>query len=297
MIDTYALDPEVLLSADNPIGITDQFGVGRGRMLAKLPKDWQHKLLYQAKEQMGGTLAYKRLSKALERIRKASISYDHKPFESDTWLEDAERNDWDLRCIVATSNPREHPKVIAHSDMHADTDLWHVMTSNAVPRTAEALSRAVAPLVRTAKQLVLVDPHFDADPDRDKTRFSSVLGKILQDFNLKDRTTLHVRYNDSINYKDDCMKYLPRILPPDMVLSIKRWKERPGGEKLHARYVMSQLGGMAFEVGLDEGYDGQTTDVHLLDDKLYRQRYEQYMGANPAFDLVEEFEVIGVLSA
>lgn len=295
MIDTFALDPEVLLATDNPIGIADQFGVSKGRLMAKLPNDWQHKILHRAKEQMGGTLAYKRLGVALKRITKATIPYDHMPFESVKWLEDAERNDWTLRCIVSTSNPRGHAKVITAVDMNSESDLWHMPNSQTVPRTAEAISKVVSPLVMNAKQLVLVDPHFDADPDTGKERFRNVLKNIVQHIDPKYAVTLHVRHNRSVNYRDDCHKHLPGILPKGLVLSIMRWRERPGGEKLHARYIMNQLGGMAFEVGLDEGHDGQTTDVSLLDDEHYCLRWEHYQGAHPAFDLVDSIQVKGAI--
>jgi hypothetical protein len=71
------------------------------------------------------------------------------------------------------------------------------------------------------------------------------------------------------------------------------WKQRPTGEKLHARYFLTERGGIRFDVGLDAGEPGETTDVSLLSDDLYRARWADFQEATAAFDKVDEFTVTG----
>jgi hypothetical protein len=79
-----------------------------------------------------------------------------------------------------------------------------------------------------------------------------------------------------------------------MTLRIVRLEQRPQGEQLHNRYILTDVGGVLFGAGLDEGDDGITDDVHLLDRAQYEQRWQQYASDSPAFDRPESpIEVSG----
>jgi len=69
----------------------------------------------------------------------------------------------------------------------------------------------------------------------------------------------------------------------------------PGGEKLHNRHVLTELGGVAFGLGLDEqdGDAGQAEDLHRLGSAPHALRWALYAGAHPAFVLDAEFVVQG----
>ena len=79
-----------------------------------------------------------------------------------------------------------------------------------------------------------------------------------------------------------------------------RWTQRPGGENFHARYVMTELGGIRFDVGLDEGEPGETTDVSILPATLYARRWHDFHDrdehGNPkpyAFDQIDDVLIPG----
>jgi hypothetical protein len=82
-------------------------------------------------------------------------------------------------------------------------------------------------------------------------------------------------------------------IPRGVVLKIVRWSEQAGGEKFHARYILTDIGGVRFDVGLDSGDPGQTTDVSLLDFTLYRQRWDDYQQATAEFKYEDEVVVLG----
>lgn len=80
-------------------------------------------------------------------------------------------------------------------------------------------------------------------------------------------------------------------MPTGVSVCIKRWQERAGGEGIHNRYVLTKRGGIRFAWGLDEGDPEQTDDVSLLEYAVYRQRWDQYCGEHPAFDLIDTLEL------
>ena len=78
-----------------------------------------------------------------------------------------------------------------------------------------------------------------------------------------------------------------------MNVHIYRWRQRDGGEKLHNRYVLTELGGVQFHVGLDEGNPGETDEVDLLEEKVYAIRRSQYDPKAPAFDPADDVTIQG----
>jgi Regulator of RNA terminal phosphate cyclase/Sigma-54 interaction domain/CRISPR-associated protein (Cas_Csm6) len=73
----------------------------------------------------------------------------------------------------------------------------------------------------------------------------------------------------------------------------REWRQREGGEKLHNRYILTDIGGVSFAVGLDDGDDGETDEVTLLEEKTYKFRWMQYRGPEQAFYLVDELIIEG----
>jgi hypothetical protein len=58
--------------------------------------------------------------------------------------------------------------------------------------------------------------------------------------------------------------------------------------------VLTERGGIRFDVGLDRGEPGQTTDVSLLNDDLHQKRWSDFQSVSAAFDKVDDFEIVGV---
>ena len=75
---------------------------------------------------------------------------------------------------------------------------------------------------------------------------------------------------------------------------VRRWRNRPGGDKLHNRYILTDVGGVQFGAGLDEGDQGATDDVTIIDDDTYRRRMVDYAGTAPAFDLEGTLTITGL---
>lgn len=72
-----------------------------------------------------------------------------------------------------------------------------------------------------------------------------------------------------------------------MQVTLYRWRERPGGQRLHNRYILTDIGGVSFQHGLDTGQAGETDDINRLGLDQYTLRCQQYDPAVPAFDRAE----------
>lgn len=53
---------------------------------------------------------------------------------------------------------------------------------------------------------------------------------------------------------------------------------------MHNRYVLTDIGGVQFSTGLDEGEEGTNDDVIRLSAESYEKRYQDYAGPGFSFD-------------
>ena len=74
-------------------------------------------------------------------------------------------------------------------------------------------------------------------------------------------------------FDDQCRRSPPRCIPDGVQLVLLRLSERPGGQRLHNRYILTDVGGLVFGADLDDGADGETDDVTLMDRTQYELRW------------------------
>ena len=111
---------------------------------------------------------------------------------------------------------------------------------------------------------------------------------------LPDCTEIHTSDKADFEFfKDTCLEKLPNIIPSGYCIKLKRWIERPGGEKFHQRFILTDIGGVEVDPGLDDGNEGESFNVMLLKRKMFEKHWQDFI-ASPAFDLAETpLEIIG----
>ena len=80
-------------------------------------------------------------------------------------------------------------------------------------------------------------------------------------------------------------------LPAGVSICFVRWRQLDGGDNMHPRYILTDLGGIRFDYGLDEAAQGQTTDVALLDDAVYQKRWAQFQLGSTDFNFADAWIV------
>lgn len=82
-------------------------------------------------------------------------------------------------------------------------------------------------------------------------------------------------------------------MPKGLELTFIRWRQLEEGEKLHPRYILTDIGGIRIEVGLDEGEVGETTDISLPSELEYSQRWANFQRSTSAYKFVDELKIVG----
>lgn len=288
MIHEFAVEPAVLSTWDQFRYFSENFGMEQGRLISRFPKRWK-KLVYEACATISD-VERKRIE-----TRLGQESFDRKllnkgrQYDSDhTWLVNAEAHQGTadpFRAIIATDNPRACDAVRLAAELDQTDILWTVNREDRIPRTATALAAASSKLLQYSRAVLIVDPYFDPSVPRFLNVFRAFVNELGLPSRLLRRFELHTsnqRSGTTDHWGDICRARLLPLLSEGNTLRVVRWSQRPGGEVFHARYVLSDLGGIRFEAGLDEGPNGETTDVSLLNSNVREARWRDFPESVPA---------------
>ncbi|MFO1004261.1 MAG: hypothetical protein U0936_28410 [Planctomycetaceae bacterium] len=315
MIHEYALDPEAAFTKDGFWTLLKDFGVSHGRVLMECPSaSWSKSMenaLIHARNELGA-VAFSRLTERWAELRRtkaiARRRIEYGNVTSPTWVERAlaEHRGEPFRAILgsrANIVPRE---VLTKEQIDLGDERWVAETQKIIDRDAIAIAGCVGPIGRISEHLLIIDPYFNED-----SKWQQSLTAILNTSQAADghfqRIEVHTREFNSEErslrrrgpttskreiLQTELAKTLPRKLPANVRVEFFVWQERDGGDRYHRRYVLTERGGIYVEGGLDRGNEGQTTDVGLLAENVFVQRWREYQRETAAFDPVGEPFVI-----
>ena len=294
MIYEYAIEPGLVATwsdRKNSRYFAEKFGLGSPRTVSRYPKKWK-KYVHKACEALTDK-DNTRMTELIELLAESMVKRKNIDWNSDlSWTDSAVKEDQRIsfHAILAKSNPSGHPSILVADELDEKTARWNHLRGMKVDRTGKDIAHAVGGLLRAAEKIVFVDPYFDpASLDVVgpclKTCFEkrTVKSPTLRIFSSSDRD----KSPAFAHFDKECRDRLPSTLPEGQELTIRRLQNRQGGETLHNRYILTELGGVHFGNSLVEKI-GDTDDLHLLERHQYEERWQQYASGDPAFDCPED---------
>lgn len=304
MIYEYAIEPELAVDWGKDRSeyryYVDKFGIGTSRIMSEFPgfKNWR-KQFKQAAANADPDNELPRITaifNLLAERRIQRIGYEYNGIIP--WLENAEIENerQEFQAILSRVNPRKHVKVLKKGDVDTSA-FWKVDDQDFCPRKAKSMSEFITPLLANCSELHFIDPHFGAENPRFRKPLEAFINTLAANRSARPsmrKIALHTSDKADFGYfKNECLSQLQPRIPAEFKLIIQRWKERNGGEELHHRYILTDIGGIKFDPGLDEGSPGKNVELILLRRKLYEKHWNDYV-TQPVFDPAEEpFDVVG----
>ncbi|MCY3790240.1 MAG: hypothetical protein OXH63_15800, partial [Gemmatimonadetes bacterium] len=140
---------------------------------------------------------------------------------------------------------------------------------------------------RCSSAVILVDPYFRPGCQRWRRPFKAFLERMVRQRPGEMPKRIEVHTSDTVTetkkfFRGECDAKLHKCVPEGMKVLVRRLKQKQDGEKFHNRYILTDLGGVTFGIGLDEGNEGQTDDITLMVRGQYELRWSQYSGDPPA---------------
>lgn len=328
MIYEFALEPELVATWHDRkeyLFFQEKFGLRTGRIVSSYPKKWKRLVwkAFKSGPHANNESAEKRMEALLSDLTETSVKRRNTFEEITIWLEraEAEHEQRPFHAIVARDNPRSKKEVIPTTELISEGHCcWNVAENPSTPRNAMELATTVAPILRTCEHIVFIDPYFDPQ----KARFMKPMAAFFKEIWVKgychDNPLVEIHTSIDRFFRDrerganrntdeernawsslifNMERLLPRIIPKDKELRVTIWKQREHGQRLHNRYILTELYGVIFGTGLDQ-CDNHTTvetdDVLLLNSKQRAVHWKEYLGNPSAFDaVVQQFVITGEL--
>jgi len=317
MIYEYALDPELVASwgqLENYRKFYAKFGLKQRRIISRFPKKWDQLVKKSFYASSFGDQG--RILEIIGHLTDRMVLRDA-PVETD-WLQSAEKeHDRANFCsIIAASNPRSNKNIsLANDYMQLDDVLEDHPFDLPIRRTPNEMSNAIAPMLKCASHVAFIDPYFHAGRERFRKPLEEFMTALIsvqhRCVSLTPAIELHTsieRYFKEAEQRDaeeeircagyisdDCKKYLPRIIPKEFCLKVVIWKNKPNGDRLHNRYVYTDIGSVRFGVGLDcfdtvdvvpGDEQGPTDEINCCSEDTHKSLWNKYLSRTPSFQLV-----------
>lgn len=299
MFKEYAVDPETIASSWETCRLLiDLFGFHQGRVISRFPKRWKRlaieaadKLEHGRKQEQVVEMIHQ-IGREFKILIRTGRDYTNPEL---TWLDNAilAHKKVPFSGIISSTHRSDCEVVLHDEDCFAEHPLLTVERECLVPRIAEQMADAASFLLKTSKQIKLIDAHFD--PSLKKWR--SPLKAFLNNLTDSEHVTFEIHYLETYNSPDPIVRYnglskLSSSIPQGMNLKIFRWRQKEGGEKFHARYLLTENGGLRYDVGLDEGNVNESTDVCILDKTMHQKRWQMFNPDSIVYSLQDPIYIV-----
>lgn len=274
MIKEFAVEPEAIVeSALRFQYVIEKFSISDGRVISQFPAKWK-KLVYQAAHaKHSGKAELKKIEEQLNSLPNNALISRSRPAGAGEWLDIVKAEhlrqpfDW-----VLTKYPLEIEQSVHLDEWNAGHPSLQNQRQLRIARTAEEMAKVCRPLLRVAKHVKLVDPHFDLN----NRRFQDPLARFIQC--LPENACVDIFVEGQNRSHEHLRLGADRFLPQQLErgIQVRLWEHAKG--KMHNRYVLTPLGGITFGTGLDIAGDNAvpTDDVTLLEEHLRAGLWSEY---------------------
>lgn len=277
--------------------LIEQFGFDKGRLISQFPKNWFREV-YEAASDLQ-PMQKKRVEEALNQAKKTKVIRSGRPYDPNaSWVANAvtEHQRFPFHAIIAAANPDANDIVLIADDIDEAHPLMKVAPDRAVPRDAASLTEAMREMLRFGSRILFIDPFYDPFSARYKSTFRECLD-LIKTHNPGSTCEIHYRYHDGKptpdGFEREAVNLFRGIIPRGMKITIYCWRERVGGADFHARYLITDKGGISVDAGFSAEGNHQSTDMHLLAFAFSQEKLKSFARGAVDYELVEPVIRVG----
>ena len=300
MLHEYAVEPHAMGSDWYTFRyLIDKFGFDRGRLISRFPKSWFREV-YSASAGFSDTQR-KYMEEMLAQAKKYKVVHSGRPYDPSLggWLDNAlaQQAAAPFHAIIAQVKPTEQEVVLEAANVDERHPLMAAPHTWEVARVGAVLANAMRPMLKSARIVLLVDPYFDIREARYQETLQACL-EIAQSNNAGGtRCEIHYRDHDTRPPPEiverQAHRWLDGIIPDGMSIALFAWQEKAGGEDFHARYLLTDVGGIGVDAGFSAEGNHQKVLLGLLALDFAQAKMEDFERGSSVYDLVEPVLEIG----
>jgi hypothetical protein len=293
MLHEYAVEPSAIGSSWGTFRyVFEKFGFDQDRLISRFPKKWP-RLVWDATQTLG-PVERKRIEEALNLALRSKIIKSTRAYDSNAadWLQEALVQDAlsPFHAIITRENPTNHNRVLRVDDLDERQSLMVVQRDWSVRREPRTLANAMELMLQTANVVLFIDPYYDPF----NARYQSTLRECLKIIHTANPSAIceihHLDVDDGwelVALESQAKDKFDKVIPEGMTIEVYRWREMVGGEDFHARYLLTDNGGIRIDAGFSAEGGHQTTDMNLMDIELSQQKRSAFNRNAHVFELIE----------
>jgi hypothetical protein len=284
MIADCAVDPETMARWENFQMLHADFGVGQGRLLCEFPGKWRKLVLQRASElEARGDNTARHAAMLVDQFqhgafRRGLVKSGRAYPEGLRWTEAARTSQPPFDLIIHSEDPSTPSEVRAGEILRLSPPFVRPRQKE-IRRQAADLVACGWPCFRRANEIAVIDPYFRPR----EGKFGRVLGHFLarmeRECSPPKRLEVHTKLPDTYDstiQRGNWNHWANEHLPSGWKLRIIHWDVLETGGTLHARYILTDYGGLDYNWGIDED-PAECTQVSLLDDSFWELLYGRFV--------------------
>lgn len=293
MFYEYAVEPRAIASSWQTFRyVIEKFGFDQGRLISQFPKAW----IRLAYDGIGDVLPIerKRIEEALNLAKRNKVVRTGRAYDpnSGDWLHNAltQHALSPFHAIIALEKPAGNESVLPVDQLTEQEPRMAVPRDWEVSREAPPLAGAMRMMLQAANIVMFVDPYYDPF----NTRYQSVLReclRIVQAANGGVICQIHhldgERCPSVESIERGAKEKFGTVIPEGMTITLYRWREKVRGADFHARYLLTDRGGIRVDAGFSAEGGHQTTDMSLMDFDLSQEKLNALNRNAEVFELIE----------
>ncbi len=292
MNDEFAIEPTAFENTMQLKYVLEKFGFHQGRFIVGIPSKWikqvhDHVLKFPDLEQA-------RARRLLERVKHAVIKPGDLGFDSSLpWIENANciSHAISLRGVIATS-----PNSFGYPTLHdVDDDFFGSSFDARIVGNAENYANITRHLLKSSQEIIIVDPYLRLDRPACESVIKRFLSIGQMDSTAKQFVFWTREKEAGIKGYDRMLKdkYLS-CLELKSTLTVKLVDDGNSNEKMHARLLLSTLGGLRFDHGFEDFKDNRQVDISLVTKQAHDAHCKWYLDPISTNDfIILETHVVG----
>jgi hypothetical protein len=299
----YAIEPDIFANYHLGSEILSGVGIDQGRIVGALPKAWADRV-----RRVGGQhnrpaqqlKLIERLNALRDAIIPRNLDYDGtRPWRDQVFEAHAQIP---FHALLL-NGPVAKSAVIDASLGLAGEPLWQNTRSIEIPRAASNLALALSPLLVRAREVALVDAYFNPSIQLRNSKWLRPLQAIASSLPTDGRLSrFEVHALNPRNPRDKwrpglftahCNQNLCAAIPGGMRIKAILWQERDGGVEFHERLIVTDVGGVSIDPGIDDGPAGEVYKLRLLGHGEILAYFSKFTPISAPYDLIEQDEVTG----
>lgn len=288
MNDEFAIDPTAFENALQFQYVLEKFGFHQGRFIVGLPSKWakqvhEHIVTFPDLEQA-------RIKRILEKKKQIIFKPGGLGFDPQLeWAENVNRasNLTSFQGVLAAKPNRfSYPTL-----QEIDDSFFGASFDVRVEGTADNYSTVAKRLLQSSHEIVIVDPYLRLNRPACEVVIKHFLNAAQQNGSAKHFVFWTREDKANIKgYKRLLEERYKSYLSPKSTLKVRLVDDSHSIEKMHARLLLSSLGGLRFDHGFEHFDDGRRVDISLITQQAHDAHCKWYLDVNPTndFNIIEE---------